>query len=111
LKKNIISFFQNGVINKNSENVPLFISIFGSAIVYVVIAILIQWYLIIIFGENNSCFEDFISNMLYADQTIAIKMFIEVFIGSILFLGGRSLIYGKLVLGLNNAELKVLSYD
>lgn len=103
--KNVPIFFQNNAINKDSDIVSIYISVIFTAVIYTIIVLLFNWYIVLIDNKNNILFVEYIVTI---DR---LKMFVEVFLLSFLFLGGRSLLYGKIVLNLSNDKLKVIGYD
>ena len=105
-EKEIPMFFQVEIINKKSSKKALFISLIFTAITYTVIVLLFHLYV-----SYNSALP-LINNLTTIFQNILwLALMAEVFLSSMLFLGGRSLLYGKIVKNLNNAQLKVLSYE
>lgn len=100
-EKEIPGFFQNERINKNVNKISLYISLVFMSITYLLIVLLIHWYS-----------KDFSISLIETVKGVQwFNVFIEVFFLSFLLLGGRSLLYSKLVLNLNNIKLKVGSYD
>lgn len=99
--KEIPMFFQVHVINRNTQKIALYVSWIATAIVYTIIILLIHLYIGYIKGNTGTALLN-ISIM---------EIIVEVFLGSFLFLGGRSLLYGKIVKNLNNKQLKIMSYE
>jgi len=100
-EKEIPMFFQIEKINKNTDNTSFYISILLTAATYLLLSLLLHWYAVGFSTDFSTVVE----------KIGRVEVFFEVFLLSFLFLGGRSLLYGKIVLNLNNVDLKVGSYD